>query len=156
MNSLSKIWNDIKKVFSTANSHQEQSSPSLHWHTPATSPRKSFVTSPAFRVLRIQHPYTPGSFSSHLKVPLQWGDLVKRPPSITIFHNQQKCVVCGEFIDITYRNKGWARCPTTRKLVHGYCYDAWVETKGVGCPVCESAKHSMKKISYPTDPATRK
>jgi len=103
---------------------------------------------PTFRVIQIQHPYTPASAPIKTEAPLEWGPWVERPPSVTVYHNQQTCIICTETINGTYKNTGWARCPITKKLIHGHCYDAWVKAKGGGCAVCQADDHEMKRLPY--------
>ena len=122
-------------VIITTNNNQTSQSPSQAHHS-------------AFRAKSIQKLYTYTTAPGLLEAPPEWGTLVPRPASVTIYYNQQKCIVCMDSIHFSYQNKGWVRCPKTKKLVHGYCYEAWISAKGKGCASCQSIDHEMEKINY--------
>lgn len=144
------IGRTIKNVLFRIFPPQDQSSSTSHaLDRPPLRPHRP-TRLPAFRVININRPYVPGSLPNRSHAPRAWGSLVNRPSSVKVFHNQENCGVCRESIHFTFKSKGWARCPVTKKLVHGYCHDAWLDSKGGGCPVCESGEHNMKKIPYAT------
>ena len=138
-----KIISYLKKVFKElfSQDNEEKKRSSRTKNKPSSKP-------PIFRIVRMQKPSPSSIPPQHLRVPKTWGPRVKRSENIPVFHNQQKCIICQESIHFTYQNKGWFRCPKTKKMVHGHCYSAWSEEKDSGCAICETSEHNMRKISY--------
>lgn len=64
-----------------------------------------------------RRPAEPGAAGHTGENPFQ----IDLPAHVTIYQNQQKCIVCQDSILKGDSREGWARCLATNKLVHGGC-----------------------------------
>ncbi len=104
------------------------------------SPPNQEVQEPVIRVKRRRPPVDQSSTITISTPDTGLPNPIPLPSTIQVFFKQEKCSICKKNIHWSSRQTGWARCLSTKKLVHGHCYTSAAasraENRANWCAVC--------------------